>query len=189
MSRSYRISVRESLNRTIRAEDHVSTQLEIIEVLPAEQMAALLEQELQARGFERDGEVLVRIQDGVKVAIDPRTGTVTVSVEEEEQAHAEGSREGRAYDDAGPNARHVRDELTKQLQKDLEKKVSDQQAKLGSQVTDRLEGELCDLRQELDQTVNRVTAEALKRKAAQLGQIKEMTEDPEAGSLTIVVEV
>jgi hypothetical protein len=37
--------------------------------------------------------------------------------------------------------------------------------------------------------VNRVTAEALKRKAASLGQIKEMTEDPQAGSLTIVVEV
>jgi hypothetical protein len=56
-------------------------------------------------------------------------------------------------------------------------------------VTDRLEGQLRDLRQELDQVVNRVTAESLKRKAAQLGQIKEMTEDPQAGSLTIVVEV
>jgi hypothetical protein len=41
----------------------------------------------------------------------------------------------------------------------------------------------------LDQVVNRVTAEALKRKAAQMGRIKEMTEDPQAGSLTIVVEV
>ena len=36
---------------------------------------------------------------------------------------------------------------------------------------------------------NKVTADALKVKAAQLGQIKEMTEDPQAGSLTIVVEV
>ena len=32
-------------------------------------------------------------------------------------------------------------------------------------------------------------AEALKRKAASLGQIKEMTEDVESGSLTIKVEV
>ena len=39
MSRSYRVSVRECQNRTIRAEDHVSTQLEILEVLPPEQMA------------------------------------------------------------------------------------------------------------------------------------------------------
>jgi len=48
---------------------------------------------------------------------------------------------------------------------------------------------LGDVRKEMDEVVNRVTAEALKRKAAQLGQIKEMTEDPQAGSLTIVVEV
>lgn len=189
MSRSYRISVRESVNRTIRAEDHVSTQLEVLEVLPPEQMAALLEQELKGRGFEREGEVMVRTKDGVKVAVDPCTGTVTVSAEASEEVSAEGAREGRAYDAAGSNAKHVRDELQKQLKKDLEKKVSDQEAKLGSEITDRLEGELCDLRQELDQVVNRVTAEALKRKAAQLGQIKEMTEDPEAGSLTIVVEV
>ena len=37
--------------------------------------------------------------------------------------------------------------------------------------------------------MNHVTREALKQKAAQLGQIKEMTEDPQSGSLTIKVEV
>ncbi len=56
-------------------------------------------------------------------------------------------------------------------------------------VTDRLEGKLCDLRSELDQVANRVTAEALKIKAARLGQIKQMTEDAQSGSLTIVLEV
>jgi FtsH ternary system domain X5 len=56
-------------------------------------------------------------------------------------------------------------------------------------VTDRLERELGDLRRELDEIVNRVTAEALKRKAASMGSIKQLTEDPEVGSLTIVVEV
>ena len=108
MSRAYRVSVKESQNRVIRAEDHVCTDLEILEVLPPEQMGELLSQELEKRGFERDG--------------------------------------------------------------------------------DKLEGQLQDLRQELDEAVNRVTAEALKRKAAQMGQIKEMTED-ETGNLTIVVEV
>ena len=39
------------------------------------------------------------------------------------------------------------------------------------------------------EAVNRITAEALKKKAASLGQIKEMTEDPQSGSLTITVEV
>ena len=46
-----------------------------------------------------------------------------------------------------------------------------------------------DVRKELGQAINRVTAEALKRKAASIGQIKHMTEDPQSGSLTITVEV
>ena len=47
MSRSYRVSVRECVNRVIRAEDRISTQLEILDILPAEQMAGLLADELE----------------------------------------------------------------------------------------------------------------------------------------------
>ena len=60
---------------------------------------------------------------------------------------------------------------------------------LQDKITEELEAELANLRGELDNAVNRATAQALKQKAAQIGQIKDMTEDPESGSLTIVVEV
>ena len=60
---------------------------------------------------------------------------------------------------------------------------------LEGRATARLESELEGLRSEFDQVVNRVTAEALKRKAAQLGQIKEITEDARDGSMTIFLEV
>jgi hypothetical protein len=190
MSRSYRISVRESVNKVIKAEDRVSTQLEILEVLPPEQMAGLLSDELEKRGFERDGENMVRKEkNGVVISVNVNTGTVTVSAEAEESAKLEGERAGRAYDDVGPHAREVRESLRKELQRDLEKKVEEKTSQLQGKITDKLEGSLSDLRQELDEAVNRVTAEALKRKAASLGQIKEMTEDPQSGSLTIVVEV
>jgi hypothetical protein len=60
MSRAYRIRVRESLKRILRAKDQVSTQLELLEILPAEEMAGLLAQELECRGFLRQGRALVR---------------------------------------------------------------------------------------------------------------------------------
>jgi len=189
MSRSYRISVRECVNRVIKAEDRISTQLEILEVLPADQMADLLARELEQDGYRREGNLLVKEEDGVVVSIDAKTGEVTVSSEASEGAKVEGERVGRAYDDIGPHAGQVRENLRQELQRDLEKKVAEKTQELQSKVTDRLEGKLGDLRQELDRVVNRVTAEALKRKAASLGQIKEMTEDPQSGSLTIVVEV
>lgn len=189
MSRAYRVSVRETRHRTIRAEDHVRTQLEILEVLPPEQMAGLLADELEQRGFERNGTRLIRKQNGVTVSVETTTATVTVATEASEETTIQAERSDRAYDDAGPHAKTVRENLKKMLEKDIERKVEEKTAGLQTKVTDRLERELSDVRQELDQVVHRVTAEALKRKAAQMGQIKEMTEDPQAGSLTIVVEV
>jgi hypothetical protein len=189
MSRAYRVSVRETRSRIIRAEDHVSTQLGILEVLPPEQMAELLADELERRGFEREGPRLTRKQNGVTVTVETTTATVTVAAEASEETTIQAERTDRAYDDVGPHAKVVRENLKKQLEKDIERKVSEKTAGLQTKVTDRLEGELCEVRQELDQVVHRVTAEALKRKAAQIGQIKAITEDPQAGSLTIVVEV
>jgi DNA anti-recombination protein RmuC len=188
MSRAYRIRVREGLKRVIRAHDRVGTQLELLEVLPAEQMAGLLAAELKARGFEEEGAVLVRTKDGVTVSVDPKTGIVTVEAEAAQEMNVEAEREGVSYDQ-GRQAKQVKQNLQEQLRKDLEKQADEKTAELQSKVTERLEGMLRDLRQELDQAVNRVTAEALKQKAAQMGQIKELTEDPETGSLTIVVEV
>src|SRR5262245_3074559 len=170
MSRAYRIRVRESLKRLLRAHDRVSTQLELLEILPPEQMTALLEQELLNRGFQKQGNVLARQQKGgVIVAVDPASGSVTVRAEASERVELEGQREGRAYDDAGPHAREVKKRLQEELQKSLTRQADEKTAKLQQQVTDKLEVQLGDLRQELDQVVNRVTADALKQKAAQLG--------------------
>jgi fructose-1,6-bisphosphatase/inositol monophosphatase family enzyme len=189
MSRAYRIAVKENLKRIIRAKDHVSTQVEILEVLPKEQMAQLLKEELQRRGFQEKGKQLVRSQNGVTVTVDPTDGTVKVESERQENVELEGERVGRAWDDAGPNSKQLKDQLRKELVADLEKQAGSKEAELQKAATDALESQLGDLRQELDRAVNRVTAEALKQKAATLGSIKEMTEDAESGSLTIVLEV
>jgi hypothetical protein len=189
MSRAYRIRVRESIQRVLRGEDRVSTQLEILEILPGPEMANLLAAELERRGFRGDGKELVREDKGVTVRVEPATSTVTVAAEVKEDVQIEATRDDWAYDDVGPNAKAVREGLKKQVKKELQQQADQKAARLQRQATDELEGRLGDLRQELNGVVNRVTAEALKIKAAQLGRIKEMTEDPQAGSLTIVVEV
>lgn len=189
MSRSYRIRVRDSLSRVLRAEDHVSTQLELLEILPCEQMAGLLADELEKRGFHREGELLVRGQNDVKVEICPADGTVTVSALGEEAAELAAEKEGLAWDDVGPGADAMRERLQAALQKELEQAAKTKTAALRGKVADRLEGQLNDLRQELDQAINRTTAAALKIKAKQIGTIKQLSEDPQSGSLTIVLEV
>jgi hypothetical protein len=189
MSRAYRIKVRESLSRVLRASDHVSTQLEILAILPPADTAALLAEALQQRGFEPRGNQLVREQGGVTVAVDPATATVTVQAAASKEVTLEAERQGYSFDEDGRHSREAKKALSAELQQALAEKADKQEAELQGKLTDRLEAQLGDIRQELNQVVNQVTATALKRKAAQMGQIKEVTEDAQTGSMTIVVEV
>jgi FtsH ternary system domain X5 len=189
MSRAYRIRVKESISQDLSASDEVCSDLEILEILPGDQMADLLEGELKGRGFEEKDGKLVRSKDGVTVTVDPKKGEVSVKAEKEEHVELEQEKEGWGYDDVGPRGQQIRKQLSEQAKTELERRAQRQQERLQGEATDKLEGVMGDVRKELNDAVNSVTREALKRKAAQLGQIKEMSEDPESGSLTIKVEV
>lgn len=178
------------MTREIRAEDSITTHIELLEVLPPERMAELLASELERRGFERqDDGTLVRKGDGISVTVDPCNGEVTVAAETEQTVQLEGTREGFGYDDIGPSNRTIRERLSNEVKSDLEKRAEQSAARLQSEATQKLEKKLAELQPELTSVVNRVTAEALKEKAAQLGEIKEIHEDQQSGSLTIKVEV
>jgi len=189
MSRAYRITVKEGLTRDLQACDEICTNLEILEILPPEQMAELLSDELKGRGFEESEGTLTRTENGVTVRIDPKSGEVTVKAELEDKVDLKAERDDWSYDDVGPGEEAIRRRLQDQIKQDLERRAGAQQSQLQNEATEKLEGQLDEVRKELSQAVNRVTAEALKKKAASLGQIREMTEDPETGSLTITVEV
>jgi hypothetical protein len=188
MSRAYRIKVAETLRRVLRASDGVSTQLEILEILPPEQMAELLAAELERRGYERKGQLLQKhLEGGIVVTVDPSAGTVTVQAETCSDIELEETREGRTWDER--SRRTAEETLREQVRDDLGKRADEAEHKLQSELTDRLEKVLGDLRRELDEAVNKTTGDALKIKAAQIGQIKEISEDAQSGSLTIVLEV
>jgi FtsH ternary system domain X5 len=189
MSRAYRIRVKESISQDLSASDEVCSDLEILEILPGDQMADLLKGELKGRGFEEEDGKLVRSKDGITVTVDPKSGEVGVKAEKGEKVELETEKEGWGYDDVGPRGQAIRKQLSEQAKAELERRAQRHQERLQGEATEELEGAMGDVRKELNDAVNSVTREALKRKAAQLGQIKEMTEDPEAGSLTIKVEV
>lgn len=191
MSRAYRVKVSETLRTTVRGEDHVGTCLDLLEILPAEEMAALLRDELKGRGFDdAQGKLVRRGDNGLTITVDTAEGTVEVRSEADEAIEITGERQGNADTDSGTRGRErVETRLREELQGELRKRADRLSAGAQRQATEQLEAGLIDLRGELDRVVNRVTADALKRKAATLGRIKEMTEDAEAGSLTIVLEV
>jgi hypothetical protein len=102
MSRAYRIKVKESISQDLSASDEICSDLEILEILPAEVMAELLAGELKGRGFvEKEGK-LSRSDEHVTVTIDPKTGEVNVKAEKTEHVDLETEAEGWGYDDVGP---------------------------------------------------------------------------------------
>ncbi|OWK38081.1 hypothetical protein FRUB_07201 [Fimbriiglobus ruber] len=182
--------MKETLDRELKGADEICTHLELLEVLPPEQMAELLKGELKGRGFEENADGVMTRKDGaLTVTVDPCNGEVSVKSEVQENITLEAKREATGYDDIGPSSTGVRERVREQLKQDLEKKAEKETERLQTEATKALEQHLEELQPELSQVVNKVTRDALKQKAAQLGTITEIAEDAETGSLTIKVEV
>lgn len=190
MSRAYRIQISESLERVVHVDDGVATKIELLPILPKERMQALLQEELARAGLTIEDGVARRTtpsDDGtVALEVEIATGTVTVRITHEKDVSvaAEVSRVVAEERTAG-----VAEQLRVEAQKTLERKIEDATEDLRRRATARLEGELRDARKELDRVVHRVTAAALKEKAAQLGEVEEIAEDEASQSLTIKVRV
>lgn len=190
MSRAYRITVRESVTREVRGSDEISTQLELLGILPPEATNQLLRESLKKRGFEeQDDGTLIRKEGDITIRVDPCSGKVTVKAEAKEDVTVKGSKEAMGWDDAGPNSAAASGRAREQLIKDLEKKLAKENERLQAEATAALEKHLGDLQPEIGQIVNEVTRESLKQKAAQLGTITEIAEDAQSGSMTIKIEL
>jgi hypothetical protein len=190
MSRAYRITVKESDTRHLKAGDEICTQLEILEILPPEDMATLLKEELKKRGFEEQEDGTMLRKDGdVTVKVDPCSGEVSVKAETAETVSQEAKRDATGFNDVGPTEKSLRDRVKDQLKSDLDKKFDQEQSRLQNKATEELEKHLQEIQPEISEVVNQVTRDALKQKAQQMGTVKEISEDAESGSLTIKVEV
>jgi len=182
--------MKESDTRCLKAGDEIGTQLEILDILPPEDMATLLREELEKRGFaEQDDGTMARSDGAVTVTVDPCSGEVTVKAQAEETVSQEARREASGFNDVGPNEGSLRERVKEQLKQDLNKKFEQEQSRLQNEATEKLEKHLQKIQPEISEIVNKVTRDALKEKAQQLGTVKEIAEDPETGSLTIKLEV
>lgn len=190
MSRAYRITLKESSTRQLKGSDEICTTLEVLEILPPEQMAELLRRELRGKGYnEQTDGTFTRHDENITITIDPKTVEVTVRSQVGKEVTVEAKRETYGYDDVGPGQKEIRDRVREELQQEIEQKSRREAERLQAEATSDLEKKLCDLQPELSEVVNKVTREALKQKAGQLGNIKEISEDAQSGELTIKVEV
>ncbi len=186
MSRAYRISVKESLSRHVQVEDGVSSSLELLPILQKERMRESLAAELAGKGFARDGNTATRKEkDGITTEINLETGEVNVTAEGHANLELKTERTAVVDNAVIPEREAALRETSKAS---LEREAKAEEEALRRKITGQLEGTLRDLKGELDSVVNRVTATALKQRAAELGQVEEVHEEAN-GSLTIKIRV
>lgn len=188
MSRCYRISVSESLRKHIEVEDGIETHLELLDILPPEQMQGLVADQLAGLGYTKDadGKWTRTTESGVTVTVDLEEGSVHIGIEAETELDIELKRSTTTAEET-----HARTEATlrDRTRKELDAEAEAATEALRTAATRKLEEALGTIRGELDTAVNRATGEALKIKAGQLGEVQEISEDPETGAVTIRVKV
>lgn len=189
VSLAYRITVSESLRRHVVLEDGLCSGLEILDVLPAGEMDELLREELAGRGFEpeSDGRMRRCEQDGTEVVVDPRERSVTIRGGAATAIEIERTGVGHTAGPDGSDDRRAN--LRVRVRAELEEEAAKREGALRSELTEALERRLLDLRTELDGVSHRVVGRALRTKAAQLGEVTEVSEDEESGALTIRVRL
>ena len=171
MSRGYQIEW-VSVRSSVQHGDRLDLEVGLLAILPDDQMRALLREELEREGWRRaaDGSLEADVE-GTPVTLSPdgKTVSATKSV------------------DASVGARGVDKQSA---DKELARAAETAKGQLGEKVTKALAKVEAAVKPIVDAAVQRVYLEALKRKAASLGQLESVVETRgEGGELEVTIKV
>ncbi len=185
MSLSYRVTLQ--VSEVVGADDKTVHQLDLRDILPEDEMKDLLRNSLKEKGFEEDedGKLVRKEESGETITVDMESLELVTELEQETEVtgrvDAWGDAESRsvAKERAEASAQRQADSILERGQKDAQRKVTDQLAK-GEK--DRLD--------EMNEVLQDVYSEALKKKARQMGDVVEEYEGTnEEGEYELVIKV
>lgn len=180
MSQCYRVQLQASISRTVEAEDSVSYPLELTALLPEPEMRDLLASALAQQGWTADGRIFRRTgPSGEALELDLDTMTLTARLARQSEVVTDVEAVGRAESQT-----HAEQEARRLLQERGEAAgqgiAEAGKRTLQREVSAALAAGEDARRAELHGVLQQVYAEALKRKAGQLGNVMEVHEGTDA---------
>ena len=187
MSLSYRVSLK--VCEVVAADDKTIHQLDLRDVLPEEEMKDLLRARLIEQGFEQsedDENKLVREgKTGETVSVDMETLELTAELEMEQEVSGTVDTWGDSHTRAA-----AKRQAEARAQQQADAMLERGQQKAQSEVSSRLAAGESDRLEEMNQVLQDVYSEALKRKARRLGDVIEEYEGTnEAGEYELVIKI
>lgn len=191
MSQCYHIELKQAVTRVVRAEDAVSYPIELTAILPAGEMQELLREVLTKAGWKSadDNDFAMEGPSGEVLSIDLDAMELTATLTAEKEVVAEVKAAGQ-----GNTTRTARRSAQIQIEEKAAAtgdQIADSgQREIQKETTDRL-NESEDARQrQMNELLQQVYTEALKRKAGQLGDIVEIQEGTgEDGNYELLIRV
>jgi len=193
MSQVYHVKLKESVSETFSVSDHVKHKLCLTPILPEEEMVALLKQQLLEAGYtEEAGALTLENERGEHVSVDLEALEATVTLSRSREVKEELTATASYENDRGPG----REAAEQRAADELAKKLSDHKVK-GERVTQALTQDVINAlsehreaqQAELNQVLQRVYTESLKRKASQLGDVLEVSESTVDGQYELVIKI
>ena len=193
MSQVYHVKLKESVSETFSVSDHVKHKLCLTPILPEGEMVALLKQQLLDAGYtEEAGALTLENERGEHVSVDLEALEATVTLSRSREVKEELTATASYENDRGPG----REAAEQRAADELAKKLSDHKVK-GERVTQALTQDVINAlsehreaqQAELNQVLQRVYTESLKRKASQLGDVLEVTESTVDGQYELVIKI
>jgi hypothetical protein len=195
MSQIYRVELKDSLSESFDLSDSVKHTLNLTPIIELSEMLDLLEAILEERGFKRvEGEVRRLTREntrGEQVTFDLEQQEVIVSLSEREELSVEVVAGGHYDEDfvsrseGEQRTRLKLDEQKSEAHATLEAHAERRQRAL----TQKLSESVDDQRRELNEILRGVYAESVKRKAAQLGEVMEISESTDNGQYELVIKI
>ncbi len=176
-----------SIEQVVRSDRSARLDLRLLPVLPGEALAALLRARLLAEGHRPtpDGGLERLRPDGVRLVFRPEDGVLDMSIDGDAAVWT-----GRRRILLGHPAEEPRQAALTAADEAADTRcVAAAEARRNAETHERLQAALQEERPALDRLLHRVTADALERRAAQLGMVTEVVRDDTADTLTVRVRV
>jgi len=168
MSRGYRIEWKQA-ERTVRASDELNIDVDLLDILPADEMHQLLQEELVQDGWRREDDALVCDLKGARVEL--REGRIDVHVDDDVVVTATRASQAEAEDAARSAATHA--------ERALQQKVVKQLTQLDK-----------DIRGVMQDALKRTYRRALEQRARALGDVESIEERVgEDGEVEVTIKV
>lgn len=189
MSQIYKVQLSNSIVRTIHASDEMRHRVELTPILDEAAMRELLKRALLAEGWQEteDGKLTRQGPSGETLIWDLETNEVVAGVEVEKEVAAEVSATGWGESDASAR-RDAQRSINRQTAR-AEAEIDETRTSAQREVGKLLEAGEQERQEVLNRVLQRVYADALKRKAQQLGTVVSVDENDTGDDYELVIKI